>query len=282
MVDSLRRNALCSAASAAEMRATASPVWTSSQSPGRTVSPRGRHHDEWHPPSGTAQIDERGLVALHAQHRALPPDAHAHIAPQRAEHGFRGGRPIAPRAERHSSQRSRRRAVRSAGRSVLEISSRRHEASTPARAHTERGVGRLDRVEQERAGQPVQRRGQRHRVAEVHHVRAGRPGRHSRWDGGGCGGGSVPGGCEPVRTASTTTARSAPAHRSSRRVGSPSHSASVRPATPRRRSRSTTAGPTPSSRRYGLPTPITTERRDAHARSTVRSRKWVAHEMHGS
>jgi 2-polyprenyl-6-methoxyphenol hydroxylase-like FAD-dependent oxidoreductase len=64
-----------------------------------------------------------------------------------------------------------------------------------------------------------------------------------------------------ARTASTTTASAAPVQASISRVGSPSVSTSSTSGGTRPRRLATTASPAPSSRRYSLPTPITTTTR---------------------
>src|SRR6185437_3984014 len=75
-------------------------------------------------------------------------------------------------------------------------------------------------------------------------------GRSSRWIRPGTGTG--------VCAASTTMASRRPCHCSRSVVASPSLSTSAAAVTRSAASRCTTAGPTPSSRRYGLPIPITT------------------------
>ena len=121
---------------------------------------------------------------------------------------------------------------------------------------------------------------------------------------------SVPGPDRPRRCRSTTrTVPGQPPRSARRRPRRPGRRRPIGPAgrggRPRgrrrscagacRRCRAATAGPAPSSRRYSLPIPATTTRRGAApacpgarvlrprltTRTTVTSRKWAAHEMHG-
>ena len=97
---------------------------------------------------------------------------------------------------------------------------------------------------------------------------------HRGWGGAGSGGGRAPVGASRYGRRRPRWRGPRRAHRSSRRVGSPSDSASVDARHAASPSRSTTAGPTPSSRRYGLPTPITTMPRSCPAPPSGRGSGW--------
>ena len=157
---------------------------------------------------------------------------------------------------------------------------------------------------------PAERPRQPDRVAQAEPVRADRRGSNgaARSRTSRC---SRPGTAGSARTASTTSASDAPDHASISLAGSPSLTSSCTPSAAWPRSRASTSGPIPSSRRNSLPTPMTTTRRRSpparpgtpagssrsppgprsalghpglrrHPRSIRRCRKCVAHEMHGS
>ena len=134
-----------------------------------------------------------------------------------------------------------------------------------------------------RAGQPAERAGQLDRVADAERVRRG-----AEEPAPGAG---PPTDVEAVhaspgrRTRTRTRRRRTPSRRRPRRrsdaIGSCSHSTIVDAVGTRPVSRRATARPD-RRRRRGKRCRRPTTRRLAHRRSTSRSRKWVAHEMHGS